>query len=54
MMTKRTLRWVLVAIGSSLLAGSLAWAEIRECVDCYPCGTSGNGGTTLCCSASAC
>jgi hypothetical protein len=54
MRTNKTLRWVLVATGTSLLAASLAWAEMRECVDCYPCGSSGSGGTIMCCITSAC
>lgn len=53
MMTKKTLRWVLFTAGT-LLAAGVAWAEYRECVDCYPCASSGNGGAILCCSASAC
>lgn len=54
MLKKRTLRWMFITAGASLLAGGLAWAEIRECVDCYPCGTSSGGGDVMCCTASAC
>ncbi len=46
------LRWMLVAAG--LLGASVAWAEMRECVDCYPCASSPGGGAILCCSTSAC
>ncbi len=46
------LRWVLVAAG--LLGAGVAWAEMRNCVDCYPCGTSASGGALLCCMTSAC
>jgi hypothetical protein len=41
--------WLAIALGGALLGGAMAYAQMPECWECYPCGCSPDGSTTLCC-----
>ncbi|MFL5348578.1 MAG: hypothetical protein ACJ8AT_27600 [Hyalangium sp.] len=52
---KNTLQWLLaLSVGGAILGGTLAYAQMRECWECYPCGCSPDGSALLCCSTRSC
>jgi hypothetical protein len=49
------LHWLLaLAVGGATLGSVVAYAQMRECWECYPCGCSPDGGKILCCGTRSC
>ncbi len=52
---KSTLQWLLaLSVGGAILGGTIAYAQMRECWECYPCGCSPDGSALLCCNTRSC
>lgn len=52
---RRSLRWlVAAALGGAILAGTVAYAQRRDCWECKPCGCSPDGVNILCCGSYGC